>query len=80
MNIILILMVICLIVLVHEFGHFVFAKMVGIKVEEFAIGIGPKLFGKKIADTEYTLRAIPIGGFNKFQGLDPEEQDRVKHC
>ena len=53
------------IVLVHEFGHFIFSKMFGVYVYEFSIGMGPKLlhYKKKGGETEYCLRLIPIGGF-----------------
>lgn len=59
-------------IFVHELGHFVMAKRVGIKVHEFALGFGPRLFRykKKDDDTEYCLRAIPFGGFVKMEGED----------
>ena len=62
-NLIIFVLILGIIVLVHEFGHFIFAKIAGVYVYEFAIGMGPKLFGKKIGETEYSIRAIPIGGF-----------------
>lgn len=62
-----------LLVLVHELGHFVTAKLTGMRVSEFAIGFGPKLLWKQSGETEYSLRAIPLGGFNKIDGMDPEE-------
>ena len=60
----------CLIVFIHELGHFVTAKLCGIKVNEFAIGMGPRLFkfGKK--ETVYSLRLFPIGGFCAMEGDD----------
>ena len=61
-----------LLVLVHEFGHFITAKMTGMRVDEFAIGFGPKIIGKKHGETLYSLRAIPLGGFNDIAGMDPE--------
>lgn len=61
-----------LLVLVHEFGHFITAKMTGMRVDEFAIGFGPKLISKKHGETVYSLRAIPLGGFNDIAGMDPE--------
>ena len=63
------------VILVHEFGHFAVAKMVGIKVNEFSIGMGPKLIQKKKGETEYTLRALPIGGYVKMEGEDEESND-----
>lgn len=60
-------------VTVHEFGHFITAKLTGMTVYEFAIGFGPKLYQHKEGGTEYTLRAIPLGGFNNIAGMDPDE-------
>ncbi len=62
-----------MLVLVHELGHFVTAKLTGMRVSEFAIGFGPKLLWKKKGETEYSIRMIPLGGFNKIDGMDPEE-------
>ncbi len=61
-----------LLVLVHEWGHFITAKMTGMRVDEFAIGFGPKLLSKKRGETIYSLRAIPLGGFNDIAGMEPE--------
>ena len=61
-----------LLVLVHEFGHFITAKMTGMRVDEFAIGFGPKIISRKRGETVYSLRAIPLGGFNDIAGMDPE--------
>ncbi len=61
-----------LLVLVHEFGHFITAKMTGMRVDEFAIGFGPKIISKKHGETVYSLRAIPLGGFNDIAGMDPD--------
>ena len=63
------------IVLVHEFGHFFFAKKFGVYVHEFSIGMGPKLWGKKKGETDYSIRAIPIGGYCALAGEDGEETD-----
>ena len=57
-----------LIVLVHEFGHFYFAKRGGILVREFAIGMGPKLFHHRKDGTTYTIRMLPIGGYVRMAG------------
>ncbi|MCL6458084.1 MAG: RIP metalloprotease RseP [Gorillibacterium sp.] len=56
----------------HEFGHLFFAKRAGILVREFAIGFGPKLFSYKKGETRYTLRLLPIGGYARMAGEDPE--------
>ena len=61
-----------LLVLVHEFGHFITAKMTGMRVDEFAIGFGPKIISRKHGETVYSLRAIPLGGFNDIAGMDPD--------
>ncbi len=62
-----------LVVLVHELGHFVTAKAVGMRVDEFAIGFGPKVIQFRKGETLYSWRAIPLGGFNKIAGMDPDE-------
>ena len=74
-NIILFVLILGSIVLVHEFGHFIFAKMAGVYVYEFAIGMGPVLWKKKGKETEYSIRAIPIGGFCAMAGEDVEADD-----
>lgn len=61
-----------LLVTLHEWGHFFFAKRAGILVREFAIGFGPKLFSYKKGETTYTLRILPIGGYVRMAGEDPE--------
>ena len=55
-------------VVVHEFGHFIVAKLCGVRVEAFSIGFGPRLFGIKIGDTDYKVCALPLGGFVKMTG------------
>lgn len=64
-----------LVVFVHELGHFVTAKMSGIKVNEFAIGMGPTLFHFGKGETKYALRLFPIGGFVSMEGEDEESND-----
>lgn len=59
-----------LIVLVHEFGHFITAKKLGVRVEEFGVGIPPRLFGKRIKGTIYSINLLPFGGFVKLKGED----------
>jgi len=59
-----------LLVFFHEFGHFLFAKRAGIMVREFAIGMGPKIYGKTQGETIYTLRLLPIGGYVRMAGED----------
>lgn len=60
---------------VHEFGHFTAAKLSGVKVEEFSIGMGPAIFKKKRGETLYALRCIPIGGYCAMTGEDGESDD-----
>src|SRR3989344_3909011 len=62
--------VIAVLVLSHEFGHFIFAKVRGIRVDEFGFGFPPKLFGKKFGETLYTFNLLPFGGFVKIYGED----------
>ena len=71
-NLLLFILILGVIVFVHEFGHFIWAKICGVYVYEFAIGMGPKLWSKKGKETEYTLRAVPIGGFCQLAGEDVE--------
>ena len=77
-NLILFILILGSIVFIHEFGHFMMAKLTGVYVYEFAIGMGPKLWSKKGKETEYTLRAIPIGGFCMMAGEDLEDDDLKK--
>lgn len=56
----------------HELGHLIFAKRAGILCREFAIGFGPKVFSHKKNETTYTIRLLPIGGFVRMAGEDPE--------
>lgn len=61
------------VIAVHEFGHFIFAKFCGARVDTFSIGFGPKIFAHRWGETEYCLSLIPLGGFVKIYGQDPEE-------
>lgn len=63
-----------LLVMVHELGHFFTAKMVGMRVDEFGIGFGRKIISYKKGETLYSLGMIPLGGFNKIAGMDPDEE------
>ena len=62
-----------LLVLVHEFGHFIMAKLTGMRVDEFAIGFGPQLLKTRRGETVYSIRAVPLGGFNDIAGMDPTD-------
>ncbi len=74
MNIIIFFIILLVLVLVHEFGHFYSAKKFGIRVDEFGFGFPPKIFGKKFGETEYSLNLLPIGGFVKIFGENPDEE------
>lgn len=64
-------------VLVHEFGHFAVAKLFGVRVEAFSIGFGPRLFGVKYGDTDYKICLLPLGGFVKMTGENPGEDQKA---
>ena len=74
-NLVVFVLMLGFIVFIHEFGHFIFSKMCGVYVYEFALGMGPKIWSKKGKETEYSLRAIPIGGFCQLAGEDVETDD-----
>jgi regulator of sigma E protease len=59
-------------VIVHEFGHFAVAKLCGVRVEAFSVGFGPRLFGVKYGDTDYKVCALPLGGYVKMTGETPD--------
>lgn len=71
-----------ILIFVHELGHFIFAKFLGIKVLKFSIGFGPKLIGKKYGETEYQLSAFPLGGYVKMLGQSdtPEEEEVISEA
>ncbi len=63
-----------LVITVHEVGHFIFAKLFNVKVNQFAIGMGPAIFKKKKGDTLYAVRLLPMGGYVNMEGEDEESQ------
>jgi regulator of sigma E protease len=73
MGILLFFVVLFVLILVHEWGHFIVAKKTGMRVDEFGIGFPPKLFGIKKGETEYTFNALPIGGFVRIWGENYDE-------
>lgn len=77
-NIFVFVIVLGVIIFIHELGHFTWAKIAGVHVYEFALGMGPRLWGFKKGDTEYNLRLIPIGGFCSMAGEDLELDDEEK--
>ncbi len=66
------IIILCAMVVIHEFGHFIVAKLLGISVETFSVGFGPRLLGFRIGETDYRLSAIPLGGYVKFRGENLE--------
>ena len=80
-SILIFLLVLSILVIVHELGHFVVAKRNGILVEEFGFGLPPRIWGKKIGETLYSLNLLPFGGFVKLHGELTEdnivEKDRA---
>src|SRR5215475_7950323 len=61
-------------ILIHEFGHFAVAKWLGVRVEQFAIGFGKRLWGFRRGETDYRINAIPLGGYVKMSGENPMDQ------
>lgn len=75
MKIIFALLIFEVIILIHEFGHFIVAKLCGVKVNEFAIGMGPAILKKQKGDTLYAWRVFPIGGYCAMEGEDKSSED-----
>ncbi|MCR4305837.1 MAG: site-2 protease family protein [Candidatus Daviesbacteria bacterium] len=75
-SIVIFIVTLLVLVLIHEFGHFIMAKRFGIKVEEFGFGIPPRLWGKKIGETIYSLNWLPFGGFVRLLGEDEESSSK----
>ena len=73
MSVLLFIVILLVLVVGHEFGHFTIAKWVGMKVHEFGVGFPPKLWSKTIGETEYSVNALPFGGFVKIHGEDDPE-------
>ncbi len=69
-----------ILIIIHEFGHFIAAKLMGVRVNEFAVGFGPKLFSKKIGETNYAFNLIPLGGYCAMEGEDEESADNRAFC
>lgn len=80
MSIVLAILIFGLIIFIHELGHFAVAKFCGVKVNEFALGMGPRLLKFKKGETIYSLRAFPIGGFCAMEGEDSDSPDDRAFC
>lgn len=74
MTAIIFLIVLALLIFVHELGHFLAARACGIRVDEFALGFGPKIFSKQVGETKYALNLIPFGGYVKIFGENPDDE------
>ncbi|MCP4686998.1 MAG: RIP metalloprotease RseP, partial [Desulfobacterales bacterium] len=61
-------------IFIHEFGHFLVARLFGVGVEKFSLGFGPRIFGKKVGITDYRISAIPLGGYVKMVGEEPDAE------
>ena len=79
MGILIFIVVLVVLILVHEFGHFVVAKLFGMRVDEFGIGYPPRLWGIRRGETLYSVNALPFGGFVKIHGEDGEEKEAGHH-
>lgn len=75
MTIIYAILIFCLLIFVHELGHFIVAKSCGVKVNEFALGMGPAIFKKQKGETLYALRIFPIGGYCAMEGEDEDSDE-----
>jgi regulator of sigma E protease len=73
-NIVSLIIVLGVLIFAHEFGHFIVAKVLGVGVEKFSLGFGPRIFGKKIGMTDYRISAIPLGGYVKMVGEAPDSE------
>lgn len=78
MTVLATIIVLGVLIFVHELGHFGAAKLVGVEVQRFSIGLGPKLFGFKWGETEYVFSAIPLGGYVKMGGMEDEVMEMVE--
>lgn len=75
MTVLAVIVVFGVLVFVHELGHFITAKMTGMRVDEFALGFGPKVVSCQKGETVYSIRAIPLGGFNDIAGMTKEDNN-----
>lgn len=78
MTVLVFIIVLIVLILVHEFGHFVVAKLSGMRVDEFGVGYPPRLWGKKIGETIYSVNALPFGGFVRIYGEDETNPDVLR--
>ena len=69
-----------ILIVIHEFGHFIAAKLSGVRVNEFAVGFGPKLFSFQGKETKYAINLVPLGGYCAMEGEDEESADGRAFC
>lgn len=69
-----------ILIIIHEFGHFISAKLLGVRVNEFAVGFGPKIFSKQGKETKYSFNLIPLGGYCAMEGEDETSADDRAFC
>lgn len=69
-----------ILIIIHEFGHFITAKLCSVRVNEFAVGFGPKLFKKKVGETTYAVNLVPLGGYCAMEGEDEASEDSRAFC
>ena len=75
LSILVFLIIFSFLIVIHEFGHFYAAKKSGVKVLEFGLGLGKKLYGKQIGETEFTFNLVPFGGFVRMEGEEENSND-----
>ena len=69
-----------MLIIIHEFGHFIAAKLCGVRVNEFAVGFGPKLFKKTVGETTYSVNLVPFGGYCAMEGEEETSADKRAFC
>src|SRR3989338_1200771 len=79
LTIIVFILILSLLVLAHEFGHYYFARRAGVRVDEFGFGLPPRIWSKKIGETLYSLNLFPFGGFVRLYGESPSEPGALKN-
>ena len=74
------ILVFIILIIIHEFGHFIAAKTLGVRVNEFAVGFGPKLFSRQWGETKYSVNLVPLGGYCAMEGEDENSTDERAFC
>ena len=78
MSVLYFILLLGVLIFIHELGHYLAARAVGVTVTKFSLGFGPKIIGFTRGGTEFLLSAVPLGGYCKFMGDDPENPSRIK--